>query len=624
MDNQTPQQIVDEVRATGEVLHRAADIADAYDKEGRTLALAFASETPVDRWYGKEILSCDPADVDMSRLKNRAPLLMHHDPTFQIGAIQKASVDADRVCRAVAKLSKRKAVEGIVGDIEDGIVSKVSVGYELIEAKGDSKEVDDKGEPTGARTITWRWRPLEVSLVSVPADDRVGVGRAHGGQNAGTNAAIPPPPAQQEERAMENTNEKPAVTVDAAEVTKTERKRVSEIAKIGRKNGLDDVAAKAIEDGTDVLKFREMVMDALEARQAKGPEGNGGSTEIGLTPKEARRYSFLRAIRSTMLGETVDAGFERECSAAVAKQLGRQPQGIFVPMEAQRAGILGVDGGLGTGGQVVATDLLADSFIEILRKRIAVVGAGATMLTGLNGNIAIPKQSAASTAYWVAENAAPTISMPTLTQVTGTPKTVGAYTDLTRKLLLQSSIDVEAMVRNDLAAVLARAIDVAALAGSGSSNQPRGLETTSNVNEVVITENAPTYAQILAFVGAIMADNADIGTMKWLMPAGVWEKLAGTLVTTTYGDRHILNPEGPSRLLGFEYAITNQVKDGYLWLGVWSQLVIGMWGALDLTSETAALQTVGGVRVVALQDVDVLVRHPQAFAFGKKLANTVS
>lgn len=622
MIDQTPQQIADEVRNAGEVLHRAADMAEAYDAEKRTLTLAFVSETPVERWYGMEILSCDPEDVDMGRLRNKAPLLMHHDPTFQIGVIQKATVDADKVGRAVAKLSKRKAVEAIAEDIADGIVSKVSVGYELIDAKEDVREVDDKGEPTGKRTIKWRWRPLEISLVSVPADDRVGIGRSRGGQDATKPANVPAvAETVTEVRAMENTpKEMPAATVNAAEERANERARINAIRKLGAGHNMNAEADKAIDSGKSADEFRAEVLAAIERRQAAAPKPE--DTTIGMSPKETRRYSFLRAIQS-LAGEPVDAGFERECSDEVARKLGRPARGMFIPMEA-RAGIIGVSGSLGTGGQTVATDLLADSFIELLRKRLAVVDAGATMLTGLNGNVAIPKQSAASTAYWVAENSAATISMPTLTQVTGSPKTVGAYTDITRKLLLQSSMDVEALIRGDLAAVLARAIDVAALHGTGASNQPTGIVNTSDVTEVSVTQDAPTYAQIVAFPGAIMADNADIGAMKWLMPAGVWEKLATTLITTTYGDRHILDASGPRTLLGYDYAISNQVADGYLFLGVWSQLVIGMWGALDITADRSQLQTVGGVRVVALQDVDIMVRHPQAFAFGKQIANTNS
>jgi HK97 family phage major capsid protein len=275
-----------------------------------------------------------------------------------------------------------------------------------------------------------------------------------------------------------------------------------------------------------------------------------------------------------------------------------------------------------TGGRLVGTQLRPDLFIDLLRTKMAVMNAGATMLSGLVGNISIPKQSSASTAYWVAENSEVTESSPGFTQVTGTPKTCGATLEVTRKLLLQSSIDVENLVRNDLASVVARAIDLAALHGTGASNQPTGITRTSGVNQISIaSQGAPTYAEILAFIGAIKADNADVSALKWLMPAGVWETLAGRPKFASTDSQTILNAEA-QKMIGYEYVMSNQVSTNDLLFGAWDQLVICLWSGLDVLVNPYANDRTGAVRVTALQDADVMLRYPEAFAYSTDVGGT--
>ncbi|MGB0809606.1 MAG: phage major capsid protein, partial [bacterium] len=206
--------------------------------------------------------------------------------------------------------------------------------------------------------------------------------------------------------------------------------------------------------------------------------------EIGLSEKETRAFSWLRAIN--YLSNPNDraareaAGFEIEASEAASQKLGRASRGITIPQE-----VLSRDLTVGTasaGGNLVATDLLAGSFIDILRNASALDQAGATVLTGLSGNVAIPRQSGAATAYWVAESGAPAESQQSVDQVTMQPRTVAAFTDYSRRLLLQSSIDVENMIRRDLAEVLALKIDYAGLYGTGGNSEPLGLKNTTGIS----------------------------------------------------------------------------------------------------------------------------------------------
>ena len=267
----------------------------------------------------------------------------------------------------------------------------------------------------------------------------------------------------------------------------------------------DDALSQA-----DVLEKRIERAEALGGKDARyaspgpvtKPNPQDGAS-IGMGDADVGRYSIVRAIRAQASGDWREAGLEREASEAVAKRLGRSPQGFFVPGDflegrgVERRDL--VKGTSGAGGYVVGTDLLSASFIELLRNKMVVRQAGATIMAGLVGDIAIPRQSGGGTAYWVAESGAPTESQQAFEQVALSPKTCAAFTDISRKLLQQSSIDVEALVRNDLATVLALAMDLAALHGLGSANQPIGLDHTTGIGSVAGGTNglAPTFAHLV-------------------------------------------------------------------------------------------------------------------------------
>jgi len=383
----------------------------------------------------------------------------------------------------------------------------------------------------------------------------------------------------------------------------------------------------------DELKGQLTTIQEQEARAAwlaslgSGQPAAKPDPRIGMSPSETRRYSILRAISAAANHDWRGAELEREASEAVAKRIGKEPNGFYVPydwLESERRDLT-----VGTntaGGYTVATDLLAQSFIDILRNRMAVRAAGATVMSGLQGNVAIPRQTGGATAYWVAESGAPTESQLAVDQVPLSPKTVGAYTDISRKLLLQSSIDVEAFVRRDLATVLALAIDRAALHGSGTSSEPRGIAATPGIGSVAGGTNgaAPTWENIVALETEVAVDNADVGALAYMTNAKVRGKLKTTLKTATYGDIPVWE-SGPNPLNGYPAFVTNQVRGDLdkgtsvgvcsaIFFGNWADLIIGMWGVLDILVDPYTGSTSGTVRVVALQDVDIAVRHAESFA----------
>lgn len=276
------------------------------------------------------------------------------------------------------------------------------------------------------------------------------------------------------------------------------------------------------------------------------------------------------------------------------------------------------------GGNLVAENLLAANFIDLLRNRSALMGQNmATMLTGLIGDVAIPKQTGGATGYWLAESGTPTESQQTIGQVPLTPKTVGAYTDISRKLLQQSSIDVEAFVRGDLATVLGLAIDLAGIAGTGANNQPRGILNTVGIGSVIGGTNgaAPTWANIVALESEVAAANADVGRLHYLTNALV----RGVLKTTEKASGTAQFVWNSNDVNGYTPIVSNQVPSDLtkgsaedicsaIIFGNFADLLIGMWGGLDLLADPYTASTSGTVRVVALQDADIAVRHAESFA----------
>lgn len=380
----------------------------------------------------------------------------------------------------------------------------------------------------------------------------------------------------------------------------------------------------------DVRRAEKMA--ALNAEPVE--RGNPLAAEIGMNKNEIERYSIVRAIRAA--AEAKDdprawdrAGLEREASDAVAKRFGRTPRSFFIPNDVMIGNGERRDLTVGTptaGGYFVQTTYPL-SMIELLRNKMILTQAGVTMLDGLVGDVAVPKHTAAGTGYWVAESGSPTESAQTIGQVALTPHTFGAYSDISHKLLIQSSIGVENFVRDDLARVIALGIDYAGLHGDDSAdvNQPDGVASTSGIGSVVGGTNgaAPDWADIVNLEKEVAIDNAEVDKMAYITNAAVRGKLKQTMRTATYGEIPIW---GDTNVLnGHPVLVSNQVSStltkgssnvaSAIFYGNWAELVLGMWGqGVDILVDPYSLSTQRAIRVVAFQDVDFAVRHAQSFA----------
>lgn len=585
------------------------------DEEARTVELSFSSELPYERWFGMEILDHSAEAVDLTRLNAGGAVLVDHNPSDHVGVVEEVVIGGDRRGRARVRFGKSPRASEIFQDIADGIRTSVSVGYRPIEMILEEERED---EPSVYRVS--KWQPFEISIVSIPADPTVGTNRSAEKQTIEIK--------QKESEMTEQVNEAP--TVDVAAVRSEEQKAVraqyNEMLKLGEQHGELGLARQCIEKGQNV---DDLMRQLLEKRgqddvvQAEAPE-------VGLTEKETRNYSITKLLNALANPDNArarsEAAFEFEVSAAACEKMKRDTKGAMVPYE-----ILKRDFTVGTaanGGDLVETELLSGSFIDSLENALALRQCGATMLTGLNGNIAIPRQTGGASHFWLGENGTASESNATFDQVAMTPKTVGGYSEISRKLLLQSSISMEQFIQNELALRLALAIDLAGIAGTGASNQPLGLLNVTGTGSVAGGANgaAMDWADVVGLETEAGASNALVQNMCYLTNA----RVRGALKTTekASGTAQFIMGEG-SELNGYRAVVSNQVPSNLTKgsgtnlsaaiFGNFADLIIGMWGGLDLQVNPYSLDTSGAVRVTAFQDVDINVRHPESFSIMKDI-----
>ena len=557
------EEIVEERRESQKLTR--SDAMEAVVEDDRRVSMAISSETPVERSYGSEVLDHGAESIDLSFLNSgRAPLLLDHDPEKQIGVIESVSLDGlARKLRATVRFGKSALASEVYGDVADNIRGNVSIGYSI------SKMQKDKDGRT-YRAVAWR--PMEASIVSIPADVTVGVGR------------------NLEEVISEAVVFEPQITE-----TVTEEIRAVETEVATQKE----------------TKMENSVQVAADSRAYDAPV-----QEVGLSKTEIKRFSLMRAINA--LANPTDraaqraAAFEFECSEAAQRAFGQSAQGILIPADVLRQWNKR-DLNSSDDAGLVGQNFRPDAFVDALRNASSVMQAGATMLTGLQGNVKIPKKSATSSGGWFAEGSAASESEMTITSITMAPKTVGAYTDVTRNLMMQGSPDVESLIRTDLAESLALAIDLGALAGTGSNGQPTGIKATSGINTKDFAATNPTFAEIVGMETEVGTDNALRGNLAYILNAAMYGALKTTSKDSGSGQFVV---EANGNVNGRPVIVSNQVAAGDAYFGNFSDLLIGMWGGLDILVDPYTASTTGTVRVVAMQSVDVAVRNAVSFCFG--------
>lgn len=374
----------------------------------------------------------------------------------------------------------------------------------------------------------------------------------------------------------------------------------------------------------------EAIQDQKAAQEAQQRASRAKDKGQGGEKKEKRNamkeYSFIRAINSMLPnGKPLD-GIEREMHQEAEKEAqrtGKSLSGVgvpsfFVDIDQKRDLVVGTNT---AGGHTVATDL--DGFIAPLRPRLQVANLGATILSGLTSNVDIPRQTSTTSATWEGEQDTNEESNPAFDKISLTPKRLGAKTHISKQLLVQSSLGIENLVRNDLSIAIQTALDSAAINGSGTAPTPEGILNVTGIGSVAIGTNggAPTRAHLIDLWKEIAIDNADQGALAFLTTPGVKAKLMNTLLDSGSG-RFVW--EQMESLVGYRALTSTQVPSNLtkgtgtnlhaIIFGYWSDLLIGQWNGVDLVVDPYTLADTASVRLVINSWWDLAVRHAESFA----------
>ena len=621
-------------------LYKRAGETKFEEQEDRVMEFSFSSEYPVERAFGMEVLSHDDGAADLGRLNDGAPLLFNHDMDRPIGVVERAYLDKDKKKGySRVRFSRNSFAQEILTDVKDGVMRNISVGYRI-------KEMEERNN----EFVATNWEPYEVSIVSVPADPKIGVGRSllptttiEGEEAIAADSAARVAPQSSPESEIQMSTA-PDINVVRDEASKkaasAERNRIRNIQELCSKHEMGSIAEQLIENGASLDAAREAVLEKIGAK----PIETVSPVDLGQQTQE--RYQLMDGVRALITGDWTShgAGLVRELSQEVVRTSGLSATGersFFVPFSAltqQRATYN--TGSANTGGNLVQTDLLADDFIESLRNASPVVGLGVRTLTGLVGDVAIPRRSGVASVYYLAnETTAITQSESTFDQISMSPKNLAALSRYSRQTLLQATPGIEELIRRDLTDGINAAVDSAVLNGSGSSGQPTGIRNTSGIGSVAMGTNgaAITMEKIVDLETEVLQDNAGGHNMAYITNAkvmGALKKLRAGGSSATDG-AFLYNTDlqavgrGPTPLTlnGYPIAVTNAVPStldkgsssgvcSALVAGDFSQAMLGFYGnGLEITVGTdsddfsKALTSVRGIITF-----DVAVRQATSFA----------
>jgi HK97 family phage major capsid protein len=595
-----------------DLVARAAEDSDA-------IPVVVSTDAVVDVADGPEVLVHTPDAVDL----RRAPLPIiatHAGGQVNVGIVDNLAIVGGQL-RGMARFGSRPEAAGYRADVLDRIIRSVSAGYARIKAHVRSDGV----------LITTRWMPTHAALVAEPADIGAGFYRERTEQEppfelqaepAATTVLQPAAPAASKGEAMSaetiatpaGASAEPGQDFRNIDPVQEANRRREAISKMARANGVTD--ERTVQHWVQSGKSWDQIADdLLQIRQANSKTA---ATQLDMPKSDVQRYSMWRAMNAVLSGDWKHAGLELEASQAVAARTSRMhgAKGFFVPLDVQHAKRevqqrdLTVASASG-GGYLVGTENM--SFIDVLRNRSVALRMGATPMPGLSGNVTIPKQTAGATAYWLStEGTAITESALTFGQLALTPKTVGAYVEVSRLLMMQSSPAAEGIVTADLARQVALAADLAVLHGSGASGQPTGITATGSIGSVTGTSLA--YAGVLEFQSDVAANN--------VMPTRGGYVTTPAVAALLMARQRFSSTDTPlwqgnlwdGQMVGFPAMSSAQVNSATMIFGDWSQAVVGEWGVLEVSLNEQANFPMGVVGFRAFYTMDVGVRYAGAFS----------
>ncbi|HCO5540841.1 TPA: phage major capsid protein [Escherichia coli] len=632
--------------------------------------IAFSSTQPYQRQFWDEqnqemvvldeILVHTPEAVDLSRLNNNAPLLFNHNFDNHIGVVCNARIDADNVGRALVKFSKHGTLANdIRNKVIEGTMEKISVGYDIKEYQIDYA----KGQ-----LIVTKWAPFEISFVTVPADDSVGLNRSLNTITVNLEAKRDmtkeqieeikeeQEPAQVEETPVEE-NKEPEVeetqerqveenkedenledgkdakhpesvdddssTVREEEEVKEEREAApveeEKIEEVAERSEEDELEIRAIARELNIddselaraLAIKDMTPEAFRTKALNNITNAQRNNEQIKDSKMEKTFDLNNVIRSLVDGDVLGAN-EAEYSAmaaGAAMQRGRAARGgsVFVPAAALRAASEGNTKATLTA--VTDEKLLTESYIEMLLPASCLGRLGVTVLSGLNSPIAVPKMTASSVEAFgfVDENGSAPESKATFENVKMAPKTFAGGNPISRQSL-KTVPNIATLITDHINKAVRIKLEQLILSDKDNTRGPKGL-VKQLVDAGRVTKKAAfSYKDFLKEIAALTDAGVPAQAIKFAMSGATAAELESTLKDNGVSGYIIEN----GKLAGYEVVTSGVIPADHIVLGDFSGIMIGEWGGLELDMDDTTYRAQSAIVPRIWVDLDFTVVQPEA------------
>ncbi|EEX7979183.1 phage major capsid protein [Escherichia coli] len=632
--------------------------------------IAFSSTQPYQRQFWDEqnqemvvldeILVHTPEAVDLSRLNNNAPLLFNHNFDNHIGVVCNARIDADNVGRALVKFSKHGTLANdIRNKVIEGTMEKISVGYDIKEYHIDYA----KGQ-----LIVTKWAPFEISFVTVPADDSVGLNRSLNTITVNLEAkrdmtkeqieqvkdeekevaqVEETPVEENKEPEVEETQERQveeneenenledgkdaehpeSVDDDSSTVRETEEiKEEREAAPVEEE--IEEVAERSEEDELEIREIaRELNIDDEELKRALAnkemtPEAFRTKALNNITnaqrnneqikdSKMEKTFDLNNVIRSLVDGAALGAN-EAEFSAmaaGAAMQRGRAARGgsVFVPTAAMRAA---ADGNTKTTLEAVTDEkLLNDSYVAMLLPESVLGRLGVKVLSGLTSPTAIPKMTASSVESFgfVDENGAAPEGKAEFANVKMAPKTFAGGNPISRQSL-KTVPGIATLITDHINQAVRIKLEQLILSDKDNARGPAGVIKQLVDASRVEKKAAFSYKDFLKEIAKLTDAGVPAQAIKFAMSGATAAELESTLKDNGVSGYIIEN----GKLAGYEVVTSGVIPVDHIVLGDFSAITIGEWGGLELDLDDSTYRAQGAIVPRIWVDLDYVVTQPEA------------
>lgn len=653
-----------------------SDSEEQMPPENQIVPMTFGSEYYVERWYGILVLDFSDQAVILDRWQQGAPYFMDHNSLDQRGMIENGRLE-NKILRGDVKFSRNEEAQELLVDILDGIRPYTSMGFDILQIREMAPEEmpdDLKNLCIERQTTAYKvdkWQPYEGSSVALGANPTVGVEYDYLDGNTVQEIIDLAPQLGIEKFSKTFTEnfgiatEKPkpnqSISINShkedimSEKTKTpeelaqeKRAKVASLIEFGKdyeqrvaggKEFIEQLAKDTVEcyAETEPEKVDSVFRGSLFTNvQDKKPLQTPASF-VDMTEKDMSQYSLMKVVRH-VLGQPLQGeklGIEKEIHDTILSRTGGEGHregGIKLPFDILTKKIdfnaelnfLLAKHGIRTerfdqtvgsssgGGYLVGTQHRPQDFIELYLNALV---PGFTYLPGLTQNVDIPKMTGGAT-ITVASSEGGGFSETALTfgQLSLSPKEVGAYIDITRKLWIQSAPSIENLVMTMLMQALARKTNYLALAGSGGSGEPTGAFNTANIG--TFDGSALGRAGVANALADIKSANV-VAPLMWLLSAATMEILMTRDQTSGFG-RWLMDDTG--NILTFPSFVTEQMAANTLALGAWSEVVVASFGSPEINVDTATASTSGGKRIAIYDLIDAGLKHPGAISYASSVS----